>query len=140
MQLAGKLSPDINIVAALTDENTPIQPEGNTQTLQEFDKVFVEITSPSVTTTLGDFNLMMEGTEFARLARKLQGAKAGSTLMIGSTSDTLLVSGSITRGKFSTSQFNGIDGVQDRTDWSVEITNVQLLSLRGRKKCMPTVN
>lgn len=112
MQLAGKLSPDINIVAALTDENTPIQPEGNTQTLQEFDKVFVEITSPSVTTTLGDFNLIMEGTEFARLSRKLQGAKAGSTLMIGATSDTLLVSGSITRGKFSTSQFNGIDGVQ----------------------------
>ncbi len=112
MQLAGKLSPDIDIVAALTDENTPIQPEGNTQTLQEFDKVFVEITSPSVTTTLGDFNLTMEGTEFARLARKLQGAKAGSTLAIGSTTDTLLVSGSITRGKFSTNQFNGIDGVQ----------------------------
>lgn len=112
MQLAGKLSQDIDIVAALTDENTPIQPEGNTQTLQEFDKVFVEITSPSVTTTLGDFNLTMDGTEFARIARKLQGAKAESALAIGATSDTILVSGSITRGKFSTNQFNGIDGVQ----------------------------
>ena len=112
MQLAGKLSQDIDIVAALTDENTPIQPEGNTQTLQEFDKVFVEISSPSVTTTLGDFNLVMGGTEFAGVARKLQGVKAGSALKLGSTYDTLLVSGSITRGKFSTNQFNGMDGIQ----------------------------
>jgi hypothetical protein len=112
MQLAGKLSQDIDIVAALTDENTPIQPEGNTQSLQEFDKVFVEITSPSITTTLGDFNLVMEGTEFARVARKLQGVKAASTFMLGSTSDTVFVSGSVTRGKFSTNQFNGVDGIQ----------------------------
>lgn len=72
MQLAGRLSSDIEIVAALTDENTPIQPEGTTQTLQEFDKVFVEMRSSDVTATLGDFNIDIAGTEFARLNRKLK--------------------------------------------------------------------
>ncbi|MBK8550844.1 MAG: hypothetical protein IPL53_07185 [Ignavibacteria bacterium] len=37
LQLNGKLTDDIEINAALTDENTPIQPEGNTEKLQELD-------------------------------------------------------------------------------------------------------
>jgi hypothetical protein len=40
VELSGKLTEDVEIVAALTDEATPIQPEGNTQTLNEIDKVF----------------------------------------------------------------------------------------------------
>ena len=43
LQLNGKLTSDIEINAALNDENTPIQPEGNTLKLQELDKVYIEI-------------------------------------------------------------------------------------------------
>ena len=46
MQLAGKLAQDVDVTAALTDENSPIQPEGTTQTLREVDKVYVEIKHP----------------------------------------------------------------------------------------------
>jgi len=69
MQLAGKLAQDVDVTAALTDENSPIQPEGTTQTLREVDKVFVEIKHPQYTATLGDFNLQIdqkEGGEFGR--------------------------------------------------------------------------
>jgi hypothetical protein len=34
LQLAGKISPEIDVAAALTDESTPIQPEGTTHSLQ----------------------------------------------------------------------------------------------------------
>jgi len=113
LQLAGSITPDIDVAASLTDENTPIQPEGTTQTLQEFDKVFVEFTGSSFDVTLGDFNIEFEGTEFGRLSRKLQGAKG--SLAVGSRSSVagnLTAAGAVPRGKFHTNQFPGIEGVQ----------------------------
>lgn len=108
LQLNGKLSSDIDITAALTDENTPIQPEGNTQKLQEIDKVFVELRSSNITTTLGDIEVNFAGSEFFNFQKKLQGAKGFATF--GKTD--LFLSGAISRGRFNTNSFNGLDGVQ----------------------------
>lgn len=73
LELSGQLSDDIEIIAALTDESTPIQPEGNTQTLDEVDQVFIQFKSPYVDGTVGDLNLKYNNTQFGNLSRKLQG-------------------------------------------------------------------
>lgn len=73
LELSGKLTDNLEIVAALNDEATPIQPEGNTQTLKEVDKVFVKFRSPYVAGTVGDFNLQYQNSQFGNLQRKLQG-------------------------------------------------------------------
>ncbi|HWP81218.1 MAG TPA: hypothetical protein VNN76_01030 [Bacteroidota bacterium] len=118
MQLSGKLSEDVELVAALTDENSPIQPEGSTQTLQEVDKVFVELQHPTYGATLGDFMIEQsktEGGEFGRFARKVQGARGvarasslGSVLGVASFS----IAAATNRGKFHNNQFQGIEGAQ----------------------------
>ena len=112
MQLSGKIASDIEVTAALTDENTPIQPEGTTQTLQEFDKVFVEIRSTDVAATLGDFNLDLGGTEFAGISRKLQGAMGTANFRTDPVNGGAVIAGALTRGKYNTLQFNGLEGVQ----------------------------
>ncbi len=112
MQMSGQLSQDIDITAALTDENSPIQPEGNTQTLQEIDKVFIELKSKNLSATLGDFNIDYSGSEFGRLSRKLQGGLGTAKYDAGFSNGNLLVSGAVTRGKYHTNKFNGIEGVQ----------------------------
>lgn len=108
LQLNGKLSKDIDIVAALTDENTPIQPEGNTQKLQEIDKVFIELKSSNVTATLGDIDIQYNDKEFFKFNRKLQGAKG----FFNYDKSNLNLSAALSRGSFSTNSFNGIDGIQ----------------------------
>lgn len=112
LQLAGKIASDLEVVAALTDESTPIQPEGTTQALQEFDKVFVEMRGSDFTATLGDFNLDFGGTEFARLSRKLQGAKGTANYRLGFSNGNVILSGAVPRGKYVTKQFQGLEGVQ----------------------------
>ncbi len=112
MQLQGNISEDVSILAALSDENTPLQPEGSTQTLSEIDKIFVEITHPNFSATLGDFDFQTEGTEFGNINRKLQGAKGSAAFTSSSISNSVLLAGATSRGKFTTNQFSGLDGVQ----------------------------
>ncbi|MCB2204648.1 hypothetical protein KQI65_07860 [bacterium] len=108
LQLAGKLTEDITVTGALTDENTPIQPEGNTRTIQELDRVYINIAGKGMSATLGDFPLTYSNTEFGRYSRKLSGvlgeASSGST--------RAAVSYASLNGTYHSMQFNGVDGVQ----------------------------
>lgn len=108
LQLNGKISDDIELTAALTDENTPIQPEGNTETLQELDKVFIELRHKNAAGTFGDFDFIDNQSEFSRITKKLQGLKGEF--------DNKKIKGSIviagSRGKFNSIQFFGKDGNQ----------------------------
>ncbi len=108
LQLSGNLSEDIEIVAALTDENTPIQPEGNTERLEELDKVFIQVKHPNATGTFGDYQLKQRYGEFGIVDRKLQGllGEFQYDIFYGFTSFAS------SRGKFNSNKFNGLDGVQ----------------------------
>jgi len=108
LQVAGKVAPDVEVVASLTDQNTPIQPEGNTQSLQEIDKVFVNIFAPHFQATMGDFMYESGGSYFGTYSRKLQGGMATAESNMGSV--TLM--GAASKGEFTTNHFIGQEGTQ----------------------------
>lgn len=112
MQMSGNLMRDVGLTAALTDDNSPIQPEGTTRTLQEVDKVFIELRGNDAAATLGDFVLDLPGGEFATLSRKLRGARGTARLGSAGEGADLLISGASARGKYTSNQFPGLDGVQ----------------------------
>ncbi len=108
LQLSGRISEDVEVVAALTDENTPIQPEGNTERLEELDKVFIQIKHPNVIGTFGDYQLRQRYGEFGVIDRKLQGLTA--EFSVSDVNGYVSIANS--RGKFNSNKFNGNDGVQ----------------------------
>jgi hypothetical protein len=130
LQLSGKLSDDIEIVAALTDENTPIQPEGNTERLDELDKVFIQVKHPNATGTFGDFQLQKKMGEFGLIDRKLQGLE-GEFNYNGSDAYFAVAS---SRGKFNSNQFNGQDGVQGPYSLSGRNNEPNLIVIAGTEK------
>jgi hypothetical protein len=108
LQLAGRLSEEIEIVAALTDENTPIQPTGSTAQLEELDKVFIQIKHPNAVGTFGDYQIQKKQGEFGFIDRKLQG-------IIGEFNyedNSAYFSVASSRGKYVSNSFTGVDGVQ----------------------------
>lgn len=109
LQFSGKISDDVEVLGALTDEQTPIQPEGNTQTLREVDNIFIEVRSPVADGTLGKFVATEDQSEFTGYSRKLQGVKGVGKL--GAAGTTQVVA-AVSPGKFRTQEFQGREGDQ----------------------------
>ncbi|WP_314009222.1 hypothetical protein [Rubrivirga sp. S365] len=114
LALDGDVAPGVALRAALTDEDTPILPEGTTQQLSDLDRVYVEVDGPGVRARLGDVDLALAGTAFAPLERQVQGALVEATvpafgLVAGGR---VVASGSATRGLFRSQDIAAIEGVQ----------------------------
>ena len=43
LQLSGFLAKDLEVQANITDKNVPVQPEGNTRVIQDFDKIYIHL-------------------------------------------------------------------------------------------------
>ena len=79
LNIVGQLTEDIFVRAFLSDDNLPVVPEGNTEELQDIDKVLVQLRGPNWASTLGDFVAERQGTIFGNYRRKLQGVEAKVT-------------------------------------------------------------
>lgn len=107
-ELSGKLTDDVTISAVLTDKSIPIQPDGTTQNLKEFDKVFIQVQAPNTTIEMGDVDISLEKSTFAKLNRRLQGAAGYNTTNF----TDLSAAASVVRGVFKSVQLQGLEGVQ----------------------------
>ena len=112
LQLDGKLTDDINIRAAITDQNIPFQPEGNTQQLQEFDKVFIQFYNENASLTAGDIVLKNKPSNFLRYYKNVQGGQltAKYKAFENSTAETG-ASISVAKGKFASELVEVKEGV-----------------------------
>ncbi|MES2800280.1 MAG: hypothetical protein V4638_09715 [Bacteroidota bacterium] len=113
LELSGEIAPNLKLIASLSDDNLPIQPDGNTNKLQEFDQVFIQLYNDRFKIVAGDFWLYRPKGYFLNYRKRAQGL----TVDYRWTDDTLKVwktqvSGALSKGKFNRQIIPGIEGNQ----------------------------
>jgi len=108
ISMAGKISKDIKVSAYLTDDNLPVQPEGNTEEIKQLDKVFVKVESSNAQLVFGDLTTGVSWANFSSFKRDLRGV-SGS---FGGENWQVFAGGGITKGRFKTVRIVGQEGVQ----------------------------
>ncbi len=102
LQLSGMIARDLEVVAAITDNNVPFQPEGNTQQVQEFDKIFIQLKRKQHAVTVGDFDLYNNGTYFLRYSKKPRGGLYQGLIPFKEEGKlNVMTAGGIMRGRFA---------------------------------------
>lgn len=130
INVSGKVADNVEVVAALTDQSTPIQPEGTTQNLQEIDKVFVQLKAPHFAATLGDYTLDYSSGQFARYSRKLQGAMGA----LNYKNYMVSASGAVSRGKYISQSFMGQEGNQGPYQLKGDRGQIDIIVLAGTER------
>ncbi|MAK36987.1 MAG: hypothetical protein CMC15_12600 [Flavobacteriaceae bacterium] len=113
LQITGKLSDKVSIRASIQDANIPTQQGGYSQSLDEFDQIFIELYSDTWNIRAGDVDLQNNNSYFGRFTKKVQGIALGGTINHESgAKTTAFASGALVRGVFQRSQFTGQEGNQ----------------------------
>ena len=115
LQLNGQLTDNINVLASVTDDNIPIQPEGNTAQLQEFDQVFIQLYNDKAKLIVGDFILQKPRGYFTNYFKRAQGASFSTEFPIEKGADLKVfteTSAALSKGKFARNLIQGVEGNQ----------------------------
>nr|WKN36912.1 hypothetical protein K4G66_31590 [Tunicatimonas sp. TK19036] len=131
LQLEGKLTDDLSIRAAITDQNVPLQPDGTTQQLQQFDNVFIEFMHQNATLRVGDVQLRHPGSSvagasrntsmlgqsqypyFLRYRRNVQGGILDADYKVGKHGKAKTsVGAALAKGKFASISLSIQEGIQ----------------------------
>ncbi len=108
LDIKGQLAANVFVEGHLSDQNVPIQPEGNTATLKEVDAVYVRIYGENYSYMLGDYLLRHGNEGVDGFTAKVEGVQAeygrGELALGGHFSSS--------EGQYRTDTLWGVDGKQ----------------------------
>ncbi len=113
LQMNGYILDSVRVEAALTDNNIPFQPDGNTQQIQEFDKLYITFEKGNHKLTAGDYTLERPNSYFVNFNKRVQGLYyQGEAPNNENVINKIGLSASIAKGQYARNIFQGIEGNQ----------------------------
>ena len=113
LQLSGDVAENMKIRASVTDDNLPIQPDGNTNQLQEFDQVFIQLYGDRYKIIAGDFWLKKPKGHFMNYNKRAQGLYGQYSWENDNDGKwTVQGAGALSKGKFARNIIQGVEGNQ----------------------------
>lgn len=113
LELSGNIAPNLKLLASVSDDNIPIQPDGNTNKLQEFDQVFIQIYNDDFKLITGDFWIYRPKGYFMTYKKRAQGLYVENYWMNNKrVKFSSQVSGALSKGKFHRQIIQGVEGNQ----------------------------
>ena len=134
LQIAGKLSDKVTLKASILDTNLPIQENGNTYKLNQFDRVYIELLSDNWSINAGDIYLNNRESAYLNFNKKVIGVDVNATIKQKNSTLNFETSGAIVEGKYKKVQFVGQEGNQGPYRLSDLNTNTYILILSGTER------
>lgn len=112
LEIEGKLTDKLFVLASISDNEVPIQPEGNSQSLQEFDKVFIKLYDDNDNhLIMGDYEIKNRESAFLKYNKKLQGATAQGKLSFKESANLKSSSSfAVSKGRYCNQQLFPVEG------------------------------
>jgi len=112
LQMSGYLTENLKLEGSISDNNIPIQPQGNSQQIQDFDKVYIKVYNKQFQTVFGDYEISDRNGTLLKYHKKGQGIMAESTFKTAAYTETSQVAIAIAKGKTCEKIFQGTEGNQ----------------------------
>lgn len=113
IQLSGEIGDGVMLTGVLSDQDVPFEPEGNSQSIQEFDNIYLQVEKDDNLLRAGDVLLNYQEDGFLKYRRNVQGGYAEVALYkdsLRSVESSLGVA--VSKGKFALNILEAIEGVQ----------------------------
>ena len=118
LQLYGKLNDKIMLKASIQDSDIPLQENGYSQQLDEFDQIFIELSNEDKWSIRLEIDLMKSDSHYSN-SQKIQGLSILTNVNVGDNDLELFTSGAIVEVSLQLVSLMDKRGIKGHISWEV---------------------
>jgi hypothetical protein len=136
LQITGKLSEEWNVSANITDKEVPIQPEGNSRSINDFNRIFIQLKyKNNLLVNAGDIDITRPYSQFLVVNRRVLGMEVIADNRVGAHQQLYnRAGGGMAKGKYVKKSIAAMEGVQGPYKLTGEQNELAIVIIAGSER------